>query len=183
MNRDLEKTIYSPTTEEINQITTFSKTSGISESVLLSYFVNYNIRYKSLYGTTKQVTSSADVAVACYYQDRTKRYSCIDLIAKVRVLAFSNVGFSEAFQRWGTVAQSNSSCKSHAGASLIKRLCVLDFPRHHSASLAIRSSEPQHDDLALQRNSDSDPVVVLAVRRGADHQGAAAIASILAAFA
>ena len=94
--RDLEKNIYSPTAEEINQITTFSKNSGISDSVLLAYFVNNMIQYKSTYGTIKQVASSADVAVSCYYQDRAKRYDCVDLIAKVFVRVGSNVGFSEA---------------------------------------------------------------------------------------
>ena len=54
------------------------------------------IQYKSTYGSIKQVASSADVAVSCYYQDRAKRYDCVDLIAKVFVRVGSNVGFSEA---------------------------------------------------------------------------------------
>lgn len=115
LSRDLEKNIYSPTAEEINQITTFSKNSGISESVLLAYYVNHMIQHKSMYGTPKQVTSCADVAVSCYYQDRARRYSCVDLIAKVFALFPSNLGFSEAVYRWRKAAKSHPLPQSYVG--------------------------------------------------------------------
>lgn len=91
----MEKRIYCPTEEEINQITTFCKSSGMPESVLLCYYEDHMIQYKSMYGTPKQVSSPAEVAVSCYYQDRAKRYSCVDLIAKVPAGMSCDLGFCE----------------------------------------------------------------------------------------